>query len=86
MKTTIEIIIADAGHIFVGETEHTDKGVQLSNASVIRRWGTTRGLGEIALGGPTSSTVLDKTGRVFIPTQAMICVISCEQDRWKNEL
>lgn len=31
----------------------------LDNAAVVRRWGTTRGLGQLGLEGPTKETVLD---------------------------
>ena len=31
----------------------------LDNCCVIRRWGTTRGLGQLALTGPTSATEID---------------------------
>ena len=51
--------------------------VQLSDASVIRRWGTTKGLGEIALKGPTKNTVLDPCGNCSFPTSAILFSIQC---------
>ena len=56
------IVIGNRGNIVVGDlTVNGDMG-KLENASVIRNWGTTNGLGQLALEGATSSTVLDKCG------------------------
>ena len=35
--------------------------ITLTKGATIRRWGTTKGIGEIQTGGPTKSTVLDHT-------------------------
>lgn len=51
--------------------------VKLINASVIRLWGTTRGLGEIALNGPTPQTQLDPCGEVDIPLAVVLFSIRC---------
>ena len=45
--------------------------------SVIRVWGTTAGLGEIALKGPTKDTVLDFAGTVDVPHSKVLSVIYC---------
>jgi len=50
---------------------------RLTNASVIRRWGTTRGLGEIALNGPTKDTVLDPCGAVVVPAHQVLMRLAC---------
>lgn len=69
VKSPIEIgdkriIVADRGWVFVGDCVDNDDGsVTISNAKNIRRWGTTKGLGELS-NGPTSSTVCDDSGTV----------------------
>lgn len=56
------IVIGNRGHVVVGDlTMKGSKGV-LSNASVIRKWGTTKGLGQLALEGVQDGTQLDKCG------------------------
>lgn len=73
------IVIADRGWVWVGRIgpeEHPDH-LRLTDASCIRRWGTTRGLGELSLGGPTSSTILDPCGTVIIPRRAVIALLPC---------
>ena len=60
----MRIIAADRGFVFVGRCEHQDDGsVIIRNAKNIRRWGTTKGLGEIA-SGPTNKTQYDDYGTV----------------------
>lgn len=77
------IVVADAGWVFLAD-KMTDIKVlgslaafQLENASVIRVWGTTAGLGEIALKGPTKDTVLDFAGMVDVPHSKVLSVIYC---------
>lgn len=57
----------------------------ISNASAIRRWGTTKGLGELAAGGPTTNTVLDYTGTVRVPLRAVIGLIDTETVKWPSK-
>ena len=49
----------------------------LKDAAVVRAWGTTKGLGEIALNGPTSSTKLDPCGTVRFPASSVLFSIDC---------
>lgn len=53
------IIIAERGWIYVGRCHRDGEYMVIRDCFNIRRWGTTDGLGEIALKGPTDSTVLD---------------------------
>lgn len=78
----IKIVVADRGFVYVGKVEETDSFVRLVNASNIRVWGTTKGLGEL-VSGPMSGTKLDKVGTVKIPTRAVISIIDVEQAKWK---
>jgi hypothetical protein len=60
----MRIIAADKGFVFVGMCEDQDDGsVIIRNAKNIRRWGTTKGLGEL-VSGPTVSTKYDHYGTV----------------------
>ena len=55
----IKIVILQRGWCMVGKFERNGTECKLFQASVIRIWGTTRGLGEIAQNGPTEDTRLD---------------------------
>jgi hypothetical protein len=75
MKT---IFVVESGWVFICESyERTDFAYILQGASVIREWGTTKGLGEIALNGATSKTVLDACGTPEIPMDKVLFVLPC---------
>jgi len=68
------IIVADRGWVFVGDCSDNDNGtVTIRNAKTIRRWGTTKGLGELA-NGPLPKTILDECGTVKTTPMAEIAV------------
>jgi hypothetical protein len=69
------IIVADRGWVFAGACEdHEDGTVTIRNASNIRIWGTTKGLGEL-VNGPLSSTKYDAYGTVRCSPIVQINVI-----------
>lgn len=78
----IRIVILHRGHVVVGRYERDGDEVTIRNASVIRVWGTTKGLGEIAAAGPTSKTVLDPCGVVRCHALAVIATLDCEASKW----
>jgi len=83
----IKIVILQRGWVMVGKFERNGSDCKLHNASVIRSWGTTKGLGEIAKNGPTLNTKLDKTnGLVEFDYLTVVAMISCEVGQWKKEL
>ena len=75
--TKKRIIVTKNVFVFLGQVTQTPKETIVTDCFNIRRWGTTKGLGEIALSGPTSSTVLDDYGTVVIPNQSIIYFIEC---------
>lgn len=77
-----QIIIAQRGWVFVGDVTTTGDNVVIENAQCIRRWGTTKGLGELATNGPTKSTVLDSMGTVRLHALAVVAAIDCEEGKW----
>ena len=73
-----EIVVVSGGWNFIGEVElQKDGTLVMTNASVIRYWGTTAGLGEIAVKGPTKTTTLDFVGEIHIPKEAAPFRIKC---------
>lgn len=57
------IVILQRGWVMVGRWHQGGDNVTLTDASVIRRWGTSKGLGEL-VNGPLSGTTLDPAGTV----------------------
>ena len=71
-----QIVVADKGFVFVGNTEdHADGSVTIRNCKNIRYWGTTRGLGELTT-GPTAKTLSDPYGTVKLTPILRIAVVS----------
>lgn len=86
-KSKVSIVVLHRGWVVVGVDEGVNDGfLRLTNASVIRRWGTTKGLGEIATDGPTKNTALDKTPTMNMPVGAIINIIDCDHAKWKEYL
>lgn len=83
----IKIVVLQRGWIVVGRFERTGTQCKLYNASVVRAWGTTQGLGEIVEGGPTSTTKLDKCrGVVEFDYLTVVLTIDCRGDKWQSKL
>lgn len=77
------ILVLQRGWTVIGEMSKEGSEVVMNNASVIRRWGTTKGIGEIALNGPTSNTILDPCGSVRAHELAIVMTIPCVEEKWK---
>ena len=80
MKT---ILVLQRGWVVVGDlVDDSETKVTLNNASVVRRWGTKKGLGELALQGPQPSTILDPCGVVEAHPQAIVLRMPCGPTAW----
>jgi len=82
--TQPQIAILDRGFVFVGNVSVEGDWLFITNAQNVRRWGTTKGLGELASKGPLKDTVLDASGTVRAPLRALIGLIKCEAASWKK--
>ena len=80
----LEIIIGQRGFAWIGSVDRSGDRIVISNAYNIRRWGTSYGLGQLALEGPQPNTILDKTGTVTLHLGAEIGAIKCDPEKWKN--
>lgn len=80
----IKIVILQRGWVFVGRFDQVGSRCTLTNAKNIRTWGTTKGLGEIAEGGPTSSTKLDDVNNVIFHELTVIATIDCDKKAWQK--
>lgn len=72
-----QIVISQRGWVFVGDVTRTGNEVVIENAAVVRRWGTTRGLGQLAQEGPTQNTILDFCPPVRIHPLAVVATMDC---------
>jgi hypothetical protein len=85
MKAT-HILVAQAGWVFVGTLAKglVSSVVVLDKAACVRKWGTTRGLGELALSGPTKETMLDPCGTVELPLASVLFTIPVNPEKWSK--
>ena len=87
IQSPIKIVLLQRGWVMVGRFERKENECKLYEASVIRTWGTTKGLGEIAQNGPTSLTKLDPCkGLVEFDYLTVVATISCDEEKWTGTL
>ncbi len=66
----------------MGDVRQDGNQIVIDNASIIRRWGTSKGLGEIAAGGPTKTTVLDQAGTIRVHELGVVLRLDCNAEKW----
>jgi hypothetical protein len=77
------IVVVESGWVFAAVLDGNTQGdIRSSECAVIRTWGTTNGLGELALKGPTSSTVLDRCNITYIPKSKVLFTMECAPVVW----
>ena len=82
----IRIVVLQRGFIGVGYFIQEGSNCSLERAAHIRNWGTTKGLGEIAFGGPTPKTILDKCPTIRFHELTIIQTIDCVEEKWEKYL
>lgn len=80
---SLRIVVLQRGWVYVGRYEHALDEVTVRDARCIHRWGTKKGLGEIANGGPTSQTVLQDPTTVRCHRLMVVHTIDCDESKWK---
>lgn len=71
-----QIVVVDRGFVYVGNVTIEGDCCRITNARNIRKWGTTKGLGEL-VNGPAKDTVLDNYGEIIVPMRAVIHFVKC---------
>ena len=80
------IVILQRGWVVVGNYVQTGQYVTLSKAAVVRKWGTTKGLPELAAKGPLSDPVLEKGPDIRFHALTEIASIACNEAAWSGKL
>jgi hypothetical protein len=80
------IAVLDKGFVYHGNLVIEDDGwFTLTSVRNIRRFGTERGLGQLALTGPTKETVLDPCSTVRGTISGLMHIIECEATKWAGK-
>jgi len=70
-----QIVVIDNGFVHVGDCSISGGILSIDDCKNIRKWGTTRGLGELA-SGPTKQTQADECGTVMVPIARVVFFIA----------
>jgi len=79
------LVVADRGHVWVGHAKDAGDYTMIEGARIVRRWGTSNGLNELAKKGPLESTKLDAPAGVKVARRAVIAIIPCEVAAWNSK-
>ena len=83
VPTTKQIIVLQRGWVVIGDVHKTETEVNINNCSIIRIWGTSKGLGEIAENGPTDKTKLDACPPVTVHPLSVVLCMNTNESNWK---
>jgi hypothetical protein len=83
----VRIVVLQRGFVVVGRWTQTPGSMQvtLADSSIVRQWGTTKGLGEIT-SGPTNKTVLDAAGEIKFHELTVVLSMKCDAAKWEKHL
>ena len=81
-ESSKSIVILQRGWVFIGDLSKDGEEFTLSNAQNIQRWGTTDGLGQLALSGPTNSTQLKPAGTVRFHELTVVARLDVDVSKW----
>ena len=85
-KKDVRIVVLQRGWVYVGLfSKGTNGDCTLEKASCIRRWGTTKGLGELVK-GPLPSTMLDAAGTVRFHELAVVNTLDVDGEAWSKHV
>jgi hypothetical protein len=84
MSDTV-ILVLQRGWVLVGKYRKDGVYDTLTEGKVVRRWGTTQGLGEIAKNGPLETTVLDPMPYGARAHElAVVMIVPCNPEAWSG--
>lgn len=80
------LVVGTAGHVWICRAlRQDDHHVYMYQSSIVREWGTTKGLNEL-IDGPTSKSVIDHDAPVVVlSVSALIAIIPCRAGTWGHK-
>lgn len=82
----VSIVVLQRGWVAVGYLKRNESQCVLEKTAIIRVWGTTKGLGEIAFAGPTKNTILDKCPDIHFHELTAVLIMDCIKEKWEDVL
>jgi hypothetical protein len=86
VPSKMQIVILQRGWVAVGDysINKIGEGV-LTDAAVIRTWGTTKGLGELAKTGPLTNTKIDRCPDMRFHPMTVIARMDVNEGAWAGK-
>ena len=85
LSKDVRIVILQRGWVAVGRFSQSGSDCTLETASIIRKWGTEKGLGQL-ISGPLANTTLDPCGTLRFHELAIVACIDTEVSKWASHL
>lgn len=82
----LQIAVLQRGWVFIGQISQIGDDYTLKNGACIRRWGTSKGLGQIANDGPTANTELEPVPELKFHEAGKILLVKAEDSKWAGKL
>jgi len=80
-----QIVILQRGWVVVGDYSVVKDECVLTEAAVIRTWGTTKGLGELAESGPLTNTKIDRCPDMRFHPMTVIARMDVNDASWSGK-
>lgn len=80
--TKKQIVVLQRGWVVIGDVGKDADEVTIKNCSIIRIWGTSKGLGEIAENGATDKTKLDVCPDIIVHPLSVVLYMNVNMDKW----
>ena len=81
----IQLAVVDNGFVYVGEVILDGDYYVITRCKNVRRSGTTKGFGQLAIEGPLKETNLDPCPTVMVPVNRLCHLIECSSV-WQTKL
>jgi hypothetical protein len=78
----IRIVVLQRGWVAVGEYSKDGAQCKLEKAAIVRRWGTQKGLPQLATEGPLRETILDISPTIKFHELTEVLSIQCNPEKW----
>ena len=83
----VKIVVLQRGWVAIGRYSQDGQDCMLTDAAIIRNWGTTKGLPELVRGPVEGKTVLDKSSLpIRFHELTVVLTLDCEESQWKKYL
>lgn len=82
--TKIQIVVLQRGWVAIGRFSQTKEQCHLTSASIVRTWGTSKGLGELAMNGPLTNTKLDKCADLHFHEMTIVVRMDVDESKWST--